>query len=206
MHSQTLHILNSAAQVVVHSSRHSGRFPMSEEVTLDKLQDGIDAFMLSLFESVRQKTEGVDPEVNAKNVLEKYNSVLSSIDNLVGINQTKEEQVSELRRVSELCEQKRASILRKEKELKDLAASTDKEIHQVSVGCLHLRKMAITQMAYYCFIDPQRGIGQKDGIDLKTLLKTAVYFYESVCDARIPSNKQLAVQWIWYPIEVMQNN
>lgn len=96
--------------------------------SVDDVHANVDALMLSIFEAVRgheaatDATAGVEAQqavaaVKCQDIVDKYNSTLAAIDDLVGIDSTKEQQEEEIRALSAQCRLARERIMQHEDQL-----------------------------------------------------------------------------------------
>lgn len=99
-------------------------------VSVDEIQNQVDALMLSIFEAMRNEASKSADEVSTE-ILQKYRKLNKSIDNLIGINRTKESQEIELLRISNVLQARRDTILSLEQSLLQRNSDISKKLSQI---------------------------------------------------------------------------
>jgi hypothetical protein len=105
-------------------------------ISLDYFQAQLDKLMLTIFESVRKSDSGISSDDSAAEVIEIYRDLVHSIDNLVGINNTKEDQEKILNENSIKYLESKNKVINYKSSLTILNDKIDDELMQVK--CLRL--------------------------------------------------------------------
>lgn len=111
---------------------------MEEEsgVPVDVVEEQVDKLVLSIFEAMRCQpgTAVVDDVTNG--IVETYNHTFKCIDNLLGMEKTKQQQETLIAKLSKEYAAKRESVLELESELLKLNSEADTKLNEVcSVEC-----------------------------------------------------------------------
>ena len=105
-----------------------------ESKSVDQLHDQIDAMVLSIFESMRNES-GATPSVQAdsKLISTRYKEACNMVDNLIGINVTETEQMTELAELTDSFEASKARTFILQAQLCELKREIDEKL-QVALG------------------------------------------------------------------------
>ena len=98
-----------------------------KNVSIDDVQEKFDKVVLTFFESVRSELS-LSKTTSFGNVLTSYDSMLSAINELNGINNTPQEQLANRQNLSRKYEDARKRIVILEEQLKELGSEFDEEI------------------------------------------------------------------------------
>lgn len=100
--------------------------------SVDDVHREIDQLMLAIFEAVRGHEAATDgpggTAAKCQEIVDRYNGTLAAVDNLVGINRTKEEQEAEIRDLSEQGRIVRERIMKHEDNLVAQRATIDEKL------------------------------------------------------------------------------
>lgn len=102
---------------------------MSQLDSIDDLQDKFDKLVLTFLVSVQNEVSQTKAASFHK-ILESYNAMLASIENLNGIDHTPAQQMDKMKKLSELYQEARVRVLDLEKELIERGNEVDEELDQ----------------------------------------------------------------------------
>ena len=101
--------------------------------SIDRVQDAVDKLVLELFEVVRGHSDTTEtPEDKAAKLTKAYTEALASVDDLLGIEKSKEEQEAYLEQASKEYEELKGQVLALEKNVRTLGGQVDQELEQVT--------------------------------------------------------------------------
>ena len=101
--------------------------------SIDRVQNAVDKLILELFEVVRGHNDTTEtPENKATKLTKAYTEALTSVDELLGIEKSKEEQEEYLEQASKEYEELKGQVLALEKNVRALVGHVDQELEQVN--------------------------------------------------------------------------
>ena len=108
-----------------------GIISKKQQLSVDLLQSQLDQFILTIFEAMRSNPTVVNVKVVSTSIIQQYNEALFTIDNLVGIKYSKEEQEAIIFKISDEYEVTKCRVLELEKALISLNENIDKKLLKV---------------------------------------------------------------------------
>lgn len=99
-----------------------------DTTTIENVQDCVDKLVLNIFEAARGHTDPQSAPERSKQLIAVYKEAVESVDKLVGINKTKEQQEQCLSELSEQFNMLKTEVLMLEALLKTVIENTDVEL------------------------------------------------------------------------------
>ena len=100
--------------------------------TIERVQDKVDRLLLETFEVVRGHSDPSEtPAQKAAKLVAAYDDAITSVDDLLGVDRTQEEQEAYLATASAEYEQLRKEVLALDTILRTVAGKVDNELEQV---------------------------------------------------------------------------
>lgn len=111
---------------------------MDQPTSVDDVHDGVDALVLSVFESMRAAATA-DPTnpVDTGVIQQKLTSVCNSIDCLVGINRTDAARKEALQQITSDYQNARERTIELERRLREIQGSVNRRIDEIVDNCSH---------------------------------------------------------------------